>query len=178
MKFIIKQEVEANYQYTEEVIRKAFEKAEITDHKEHLLVAKLRTTDAFIPELSLVAVHSETDQIIGHILLTKIHIVNGDQKQPSLALAPVSVLPKFQQQGIGKALIEEAIQVANEAGHESIIVLGHPSYYPKFGFKKASNWHIQAPFEVPDDAFMALELKEHALTDVNGTVLYSKAFLE
>lgn len=137
MKFIIKEEIEANYLLTEEVIRKAFEKAEMTDHNEHHLVAKLRTTNAFIPELSLVAVHCQTDQIIGHILLTKIHIVNGDQKQPSLA--PVSVLPEFQQQGIGKALIEEAIQVAKETGHKSIIVLGHPSYYPKFGFKKANN---------------------------------------
>ncbi len=178
MNFTIRQEVEADYLITEQVIQKAFETAEMTDYNEHHLVARLRKSDAFIPEFSLVAIDPKTDAIIGHILLTKISIQGENQTHESLALAPVSVLPEQQQKGIGQALIQAAIQAAQNAGHQSIIVLGHASYYPKFGFKPTTNWNIQAPFDVPVEALMALELQDDALKEVSGTIVYSKAFFE
>lgn len=176
--FTIRQETEADYLITEQVIQNVFETAEMTDYNEHHLVAKLRKSDAFIPTFSLVAIHPATNEILGHILLTKISIQNGEQNHESLALAPVSVLPEHQQKGIGQTLVHAAIQAAKNAGHQSIIVLGHPSYYPRFGFKPSNHWNIQAPFDVPVEALMALELQDDALKEVSGTIVYSKAFFE
>ncbi|SDZ11999.1 Acetyltransferase (GNAT) family protein [Bacillus sp. 166amftsu] len=77
-------------------------------------------------------------EIIGHVLLSKIKIVNGDKSVDSLALAPVSVAPDYQKKGIGSLLISNVLREAKELGYHSIIVLGHKEYYPKFGFKSAS----------------------------------------
>jgi predicted N-acetyltransferase YhbS len=98
--------------------------------------------------------------------------------QPSLALAPVAVLPEYQNQGIGGKLIMEGHRLARELGYGSVIVVGHPAYYPRFGYKPASRWNITASFEVPDEAFMALELLEGGLKDVSGEIEYVKEFFE
>ncbi len=84
----------------------------------------------------------------------------------------------YQNKGIGKALINYGLEVAKNLGYESVVVLGHENYYPKFGFKKASEFDIKPPFEVPDEAFMVLELKENGLKNVSGIVEYSNAFFE
>lgn len=178
MNYSIRQEQRKDYKETEEVVEKAFESLEESDQSEHHLVSKIRESDAFIPELSLVAWNEENHQILGHILLSKIFIGSGSEKVESLALAPVSVLPDYQGKGIGRALIENVIAQAEKSGFQSIVVVGHPEYYPKFGFKKASSWNIEAPFEVPDEAFMVLELKGGALGNVSGVVEYSSAFME
>ena len=96
----------------------------------------------------------------------------------SLALAPMAVIPEFQKQGIGTKLIKKGIEQAKELGFDSIVVLGHKEYYPKFGFIRASNWSIKCPFEVPDEAFMAIELTERAFEDKAGTVKYPDEFME
>lgn len=176
MEMIIRQELIADYQATEDLIKRAFLQEAYSDHKEHLLVQRIRQTDAFIPELSLVAIHQ--GELVGHILLSTIHIIDGDKAVESLALAPVSVAPAHQRMGIGSQLIRAALKKAQTFGYHSVILLGHKEYYPKFGFQPASTWSIRAPFEVPDEAFMALELTEHALTDVKGIVRYSEAFAE
>ena len=175
MNITIRQEHSEDYKITEKVVKSAFANMEFSDKTEHELVPRIRKSDAFIPELSLVAVNEE---FFGHILLSKIKIVNGDQFEESLALAPVSVLPEYQNKGIGTTLILEALMIAKELGYNSVVVLGHPEYYPKFGFKKASLWGIKAPFEVPEEAFMALELKENALDTVSGIVEYPSVFFE
>lgn len=156
----------------EQVVKEAFADLDISDHDEHHLVARIRKTDSFVPELSLVAVHN--DKIVGHVLLSVISIRDGEASLRSLALAPVSVLPEFQNKGIGGKLIREALQRATALGYRSAVVLGHPDYYPKFGFQRASRWGIKAPFEVPDEVFMALELQESSLR--SGTVQYPGAF--
>lgn len=74
--------------------------------------------------------------------------------------------------------ILEALKKAKELEYNSVVVLGHPEYYPKFGFEKASLWGIKAPFEVPEEAFMALELQENALYNISGVVEYPSAFFE
>lgn len=176
MEIKIRQEREKDYKQSEIVVEKAFEHAEHSDHKEHILVAKLRKSDIFLPELSLVA---ELDgEIVGHIMFTKLVIGDGEKKYDSLALAPISVLPAYQGKGIGGKLVRESLTIAKKMGFKSVIVLGHEKYYPRFGFKPASLWGIKAPFEVPDEVFMALELENKSLDGVRGTVVYGKEFLE
>ncbi|GIN72787.1 N-acetyltransferase [Bacillus sp. J14TS2] len=177
MDILIRQEITSDYDKTEEIIQQAFLNEEKSDQTEHILVRQLRTSAAFIPELSLIAVDQD-NEIVGHILLTKIKIVDGDHTADSLALAPVSVFPEHQKQGIGSELIHTALKKAKEMDKCSVIVLGHKDFYPRFGFKPAKLWKIRAPFEVPDEVFMALELTENALANVQGVVQYSQPFLE
>lgn len=174
MNIIIRQEREEDYQQSEQVVEKAFETAEHADHKEHMLVTKLRKSEAFIPELSWVAELDGT--IVGHIMLTRLTIENDKEKFESLALAPVSVLPEYQNQGIGSKLMVTSLNIALSMEYQSVVVLGHAEYYPEFGFKPASNWGIKAPFDVPDHNFMALELNDGSLQHVSGTVKYPMEF--
>lgn len=174
--FTIRQEQPTDYRNTETVIKNAFANVEISDKKEHELVFRLRNSEAFIPELSLLAIHQDTHEILGHILYTQIKIKNAHCAVVSLALDPVSVLPKFQKKGIGKTLIIESLKIAKEIGYQSVVVLGHPEYYPKLGFIPASQWGIRPPFDVADPYFMAQELKDGALECVEGVVEYSSAF--
>ncbi len=137
------------------------------------LIERIRAGRNFIPELSLVA--EENGKLIGHILFSKIKII-GEKEYESLALAPMAVLPEFQKQGIGGKLIKEGLNKARELGFNSVIVIGHKEYYPRFGFERASKWNIKCPFEVPDEAFMAVELNAGALTEKSGIVEYPKEF--
>lgn len=111
-------------------------------------------------------------------MLSKIKIEQDGTSEESLALAPVSVARGHQKKGIGGKLIVAALEKAKELGYGSVVVLGHPEYYPKFGFKKAIEWNIKAPFEVPEEVFMVIELTENALESVEGVVQYSSAFAE
>ncbi|QHE54049.1 GNAT family N-acetyltransferase [Pontibacillus sp. HMF3514] len=168
----IRQENEEDINEVKEVNDLAFNQED-----EFELIERLRDSNAFIPELSLVAVNNENN-VIGHILFTRISIENEGRSVPSLALAPMAVHPHFQKKGIGGSLINEGIKRAKSLGFESVVVLGHDQYYPKFGFLKASHYNIEAPFDVPDEAFMVQELKENALQHVEGTVRYSTPFME
>ncbi|MFK7771729.1 MAG: GNAT family N-acetyltransferase [Saprospiraceae bacterium] len=142
---------------------------------ESQLIEKIRMGDTFIPELSLVA--EQDEKVIGHILFSKTKII-GEQTYPSLALAPMSVHPDFQNKKIGSELITIGLQIAKKLNFEHVIVLGHKNYYPKFGFQKASTWNIRCPFEVPDDHFMAIELVERSLENKGGLVEYPPVFYE
>ena len=96
----------------------------------------------------------------------------------SLALAPVSVHPDFQNKGIGSALIKEAHKRAKALGFQSIILVGHADYYPRFGYELTSKYGIKLPFPAPEESCMIIELNENGLKDVSGTVEYSKPFFE
>lgn len=170
MNILIRQEREADYPFVFQLHALAF-----GQDNESRLVNLLRQDECFIPELSLVAVLDE--QIIGHILFTKIRIVvDGGPESDSLALAPMGVLPKYQKSGIGSKMIWAGLEVARELGHQSVIVLGHKDYYPKFGFVPAEKWGIGTHYEVPSDYFMGLELIPEALSEVKGVVEYSAPF--
>ncbi|MFD1413302.1 GNAT family N-acetyltransferase [Oceanobacillus jeddahense] len=175
MNINLRQETPEDYQKTEKLIEQAFRNEEMSDQQEHLLIQRIRTSTAFIPELSIIAV-SQQDDVIGQILFSKIAIKNKERTTVSLALAPVSVHPDYQNQGLGAMLIKKGLEKAKEAGYTSVIVLGHAAYYPRFGFKPANLWGIKAPFDIPNEAFMALELKPGALEHVSGMVQYSDAF--
>lgn len=172
----IRKEEERDYEHVFKLIEKAFENEEYSDHREQFLVERLRNSENFVPDLSLVFVMNEL--VVGYILLTKIKIINSNSSYDSLALAPVVVLPNYQGNGIGGHLIEFAHQKARELGFESVILLGHPTYYPKFGYLKASEFDIQLPFDVPDENCMAIELIPDALKNVKGIVEYPKEFYQ
>ncbi|RDY25241.1 N-acetyltransferase [Romboutsia weinsteinii] len=172
---IIVKEIKEDYREVESIVEMAFKSEEHSDGNEHNLVAKLRDSKEFVEELSLVA--KEEGKIIGHILLTKIKIKSDNDEYESLALAPLSVHPKYQGMGIGRKLIEASFDKAKELGFRSVIVLGHENYYPKFGFEAANKYSIRAPFEVPENVFMAKELVKNGLKGISGTVIYSDAFL-
>ncbi|WP_196892203.1 GNAT family N-acetyltransferase [Aureivirga marina] len=176
MEIIIRQEIKEDYPFVFNLIKEAFESEEFSDKKEHFLVKRLKSSTAFIPELSLVAIFEE--KIVGHIILTKIQVQNSKNSFESLALAPVSVLPKYQNKGIGGKLIKKAHEIAKNLNFSSIILLGHEKYYPKFGYKQAHTFEIFLPFEVPKENCMAIELFENSLEKIHGTVVYPNVFFE
>lgn len=170
----IRQEKNTDFNDVHILIEKAYRNDEASDHREQFLVENLRKSENFIPELSLIAEYE--NKIVGHILLTRIKIINQLQEYESLALAPVSVLPQYQNQGIGGLLIKTAHKIARELQFKSIVLLGHATYYPKFGYKKAKSFGIELPFDVPHEYCMAIELIENGLFKVSGTVKYPKEF--
>ena len=165
----IRQENQKDYEEVYMIVKTAFEIAEHSDGNEQDLVVALRNSDRFIPELSLVAV--KEDKIVGYILFTKIKIENHEE----IALAPLAVLPEYQKQGIGSMLIEQGHKIAKQLGYHYSIVLGSENYYPKFGYIPATQYGIQAPFDVANENFMAVKLND-ADTGIQGVVQYAKEF--
>ena len=134
------------------------------------LVDALRSGTAWSPGLSIVAATPD-GTIAGHALLTRCHV----DEAPALALAPCSVLPAYQRQGAGSAAIGAALDAARGQDENLVLVLGHPTYYPRFGFTPASRYGIRAPFDVPDEAMMALALDDTRPVPT-GTIRYPAAF--
>lgn len=135
------------------------------------LVAALR---AQVPgAISLVA--DEGGAVVGHILFTPVTL--GDRADLSImGLAPMAVAPERQRSGVGSALVRAGLERCRQEGYGAVVVLGHPAYYPRFGFVPAERWHIRPPFQVPADHYMALELVPGALASVSGTVRYAPPF--
>ncbi len=176
MEINIRQERSADHPIVFDLIEQAFRDEILSDKREQFLVEKLRKSQGFIPELSLVA--EVNHEIVGYILLTKISIKTHTESIISLALAPVAVLPNFQKKGIGGQLIEAAHRTAKDLGYESVILLGHENYYPKFGYQPLHLFNISLPFEAPKENCMAIELSPNALKNKEGKVIYPKEFFE
>lgn len=122
--------------------------------------------------LSLLAV--EDDEVVGHILFTELPTRLDGRAVRAAALAPMAVDPRWQGSGVGSALVREGLAQLAAAGFEAVIVLGHPGYYPRFGFSAALAARLASPF--PGEAFMALELVPGALRGEAGRVRYPDAF--
>jgi len=122
--------------------------------------------------LSLVAVVGT--KIAGHILFSRMWIDNANGSIPAVALAPMAVLPSHQRQGVGGRLIRSGLDWLRNRGEQIVIVLGHPDYYPRFGFSTEKARALESPF--PSYAFMAMELSLNALGGICGRVRYPVAF--
>jgi putative acetyltransferase len=136
------------------------------------LVDTLRANGKVV--LSLVA--ELNGQVVGHILFTPVTIESANRTITVLGLAPMAVLPPYQRRGIGTGLVERALARLKTAGHRGVVVLGHPVYYPRFGFVPASTFGIRSEYDAPDAAFLALELIPDGLKDCAGLAKFQPEF--
>jgi putative acetyltransferase len=137
------------------------------------LLAELRSSKVFIPDLSLVA--ELNGRIVGHVVLTKVQLRSSTGTSEILALGPMSVVPSQSHRGIGSELIEAAIARAKPLCFPAIVVAGHPDYYQRFGFRLAKEWGVTCNLPIPADALTAMELVEGALAG-GGQVEYPDLF--
>lgn len=137
---------------------------------ESRLIDELR--EAFIDAVELVAV--EDGVLVGHILFSALTTIVDDDAVPTLSLAPMCVHPARRRSGIGTALVEVGLELARLREWQAVVVLGHPDYYPRFGFSAELASGLDSPFG--GDSFMALELVPGALDGEDGLVVYPSAF--
>jgi putative acetyltransferase len=166
---IIREESGADWLGITEVNEQAFERP-----AEAQLMNALR--DRGSVNLSLVATVDEI--VVGHILFSPLEIRSpeGSLEIMATGLSPLAVLPAFQRQKIGSQLCVAGIDICRERDFDVIFVLGHPFYYPRFGFKQAAEYGFACQWEVPADAFMLIELKPGVLADLSGVVYYQPEF--
>ena len=159
---LIRTETPDDYPSIRRVNEEAFGGSEEAD-----LIEALRAEGSVL--LSLVAANAD---VVGHILFSRMSIKDSGHAVSAVALAPVAVRPELQRRGVGTALIREGVARLRDVGERLVIVVGHPEYYPRFGFVRPQS--IEHPF--PSAAFMALELQTGALDGVRGRVCYPPAF--
>lgn len=172
LQFKIRSEQKSDYAAITKVNDLAFERPE-----EGYLVENLRKLSEFDPRLSLIAEINK--KIIGHVMFCPIHIqAKNGEEYPCLSLGPIAVIPEYQKQGIGGQLIEAGHRAAHELNYKSVVLLGHPEYYPRFGYLPAEKWDLRNPWNIAGDPWMAIELVEGALIGKAGLVAYPEAFSE
>ncbi|MEO0558466.1 MAG: N-acetyltransferase [Bacteroidota bacterium] len=135
------------------------------------LVDRLRPTDGY---LSLVAVLN--DAVVGHSAFSAMTLSPARPERTFYGLAPMAVLPDRQRRGIGSALVRAGLDACRDAGADAVFALGHPTYYPRFGFTPATDLGLASEYDVPREAFMAMELRAGALEGVLGVAQYHPAF--
>ncbi|REE84386.1 putative N-acetyltransferase YhbS [Paenibacillus taihuensis] len=171
IQILIRMETSDDYAVVREVNYAAFGNRD----DEADLVARIRSSAEFIPELSLVA--DRDGSVVGHLLISKASIVNGSTSHDVLVLAPIAILPAHQKRGVGGLLIREGLNRSRVLGYAAVLLIGHPTYYPRFGFRPASSFGMELKqFTVPDDVFMAYELYDGALKGIAGELQYPAAF--
>ena len=126
------------------------------------------------PYVSLVAV--DDGRVVGHVFFSPVNIETDGAVVSGFGLAPMAVLPEYQRRGIGSLLVPDGLSECQRLGRDVVVVLGHPQYYPRFGFQKASEKGLRSEYQVPDEVFMVTELRPGALDGVTGLVKYHEAF--
>jgi putative acetyltransferase len=127
--------------------------------------------------LSLVAI--QVDQIVGHLLFSPVSIEGDGKNMQGMGLAPMAVLPEYQRRGIGSLLVKEGLEILTNRSCPFVVVLGHPEYYPRFGFERASLCGIRSQWEgVPDEAFMIRIMDQEAMIGASGMARYLREFDE
>jgi putative acetyltransferase len=140
---------------------------------ESRIVAAIRA--ARYDTISLVAVTD--NEIVGHILFTPLAVEPGGLFWRPMALGPMAVTSQWQRRGVGSRLVETGLRDCARAGADVIVVIGHPEFYPRFGFRPASAFGLRSEYDVPPDVFMALEVIPNALRgNVDALVKYVPEF--
>lgn len=177
MQLIIRNETESDYRAVEEVTREAFWNLFVPGCDEHYFAHILRNHPDFIPELDFVAVHE--GEVIGNIMYTKSHLIDADDPERTLntiTFGPVSVLPRFQRQGVGSRLIRHSLETAKTTGHTAVIIDGHPYNYCKHGFKASKDYRISDSEGRYPFGLLALELQKGAFDGRKWKYCQSPAF--
>ena len=175
MNINIRPEEEKDYRTVEEITRDAFWNFFVPGACEHFLLHNLRKSSSFIPELDLVATYE--DKIIGHILYTLSEIKDETGKSHQVVtFGPLSVLPEFQNKGVGLALIKHSVKLASNMGYKAVVILGYPDYYKKSGFLNGKKFGISGPDGNFPKALMVLELSPGALNGIHGKFIESPDF--
>lgn len=174
-KIEIRQQVATDGDKVYRLIEQAFKTADISDGTEQDFYMLLKNSDHFIAELDLVA---ETHNLlIGHIMFSRFMISNKQNApEPSLLLAPVSVVYEYRGKRVGTALIKEGLARALQLGFKSTFVVGNPAYYSRFGFKPLSTYPIKASDDTPKeylDYIQGIELVPDALMAYRGTISFA-----
>jgi predicted N-acetyltransferase YhbS len=164
---IIRRETKEEFPQIYELVKVAFQTAQVTNGKEQDFVDELRSGGNYIPELALVA--EENGELVGHIMLTKTLISNGDEQFETLFLGPISVVLEERKKGIGSRLIQESLAVAKVMAFKSVVLVGDPAYYHRFGFRTSREFGISHAQDIPEQYVMACELVQGALDNVSGT---------
>jgi putative acetyltransferase len=126
------------------------------------------------PAISLVA--TDGLAVVGHILFTPMIVESAEPVEGLMGLGPMAVSPSRQRQGIGSRLVREGLRACAQAGCRAVVVVGHPEFYPRFGFRPASTYGLRCEFTVPDEVFMATELMPGAFGGAGGLVRYLPEF--
>jgi predicted N-acetyltransferase YhbS len=171
----LRYETPEDYRIVEELTREAFWNLYVPGCSEHFLLHRMRDVDAFIPELDLEA--SIDGKIVGNIVYSHAKLAADDGSEPEvITFGPVAVLPEYQCQGIGSALIIETLNRARELGYQAVLIYGNPDYYQRFGFFSAENFDIRTSDDMYATALLALELIPNALQDKPGRFLENAIF--
>lgn len=126
---------------------------------------------------STISLVAEIDaQPVGHILFSPVQYDQAPSRIKLWGLGPLAVLASHQRMGIGTALVKAGLEVCRQAAIQALVVLGDPAYYQRFGFRSAANWHLRCHYPVPAEVFMAMELVDRTLADLDGTISYHPAF--
>lgn len=177
MKISIRNETPADYRIVEELTREAFwgNMDHPTCDGEHLLVHKLRDLPSFVPELDFVA--EVESKVVGHIIYSLAKVITpDDQEVKVLNFGPLSVHPNYKRMGVGSALMHHSIAEATRLGYRAVIFYGHPDYYPRFGFRRASRYGIVPAGGSSWDALMAMELYDGALSGITGRYIEDEVY--
>ena len=172
---IIRNERENDYRAVEQLIREAFWNLYVPGCNEHFILHNLRNSSDFIPELDFVA--EKEGQIVGQIVYSRgiISYARGEDKEV-ISFGPVSVMPAFQRQGVGSALITQTINLARKMGFSAICIYGDPRYYTRFGFRCGEKYEIKSADDKFAVALQVLELQQGALDNRPGRFIESDAF--
>lgn len=170
----IRQERPDDYYPVEHMLQKAFWNKFQPGCDDHLVVHKLRALDAYLPELSRIAV--KDGKVLGAIFYSRAFVRDGDTHHEVLTFGPLGVLQSWRGSGVGEMLLRETMKLAADAGYPGIIIYGVPAYYPNFGFKTCDHFGITSWEGKNFDAFMGIELKPNGFADVLGRFYQSKVF--
>lgn len=140
---------------------------------EAALVDRIRFTDRYIGWVAVL-----DDAVVGHIAFSAMTLSPAQPELTLFGLAPMAVRPDHQREGIGSALVRAGLNACQEAGADAVFVLGHPEYYPRFGFTPAADLGLASQFDVPREVFMVFETRPGALDGVSGVARYHPAFAE
>lgn len=168
---LIRQETEKEFGQIYELVKIAFQTAQVSNGKEQDFVTKLRDAKYYIPELALVA--EENGKLRGHIMLTRAAINNGGKATEILLVAPLSVILEMRGKGIGSALMKESLKLAKAMGYKAVCLVGNPAYYKRFGFRQSSEFGINY-IGIPEQYVLTKELVPGTLSGVSGTISHAE----